>query len=73
MVKEIEANLCFCIFGTNVKIQNTVAVIFMGMKIFGKLQSSLLRYPVGQKLETSKCPSFLRGRTFSGKFQRVVC
>ena len=36
MVKEIEANLCFSIFGKNSKIQN-------GRKI---AKSTLLRYPV---------------------------
>ena len=34
-VKEIEANLCFAIFGKNSKIQNG--------------QSTLLRYPAGRK------------------------
>ena len=35
-VKEIEANLCFAIFGKNLKIQN--GRHFWGGKIFGKLQ-----------------------------------
>ena len=35
-VKEIEANLCFAIFGKNSKVQN--AAIFGEGKIFGKLQ-----------------------------------
>ena len=41
-VKEIEANLCFW-------RKFKMAAMFEGMKIFGKLQSSLLRYPVGRK------------------------
>ena len=36
MVKEIEANLCFAIFGKNSKIQN--GRHFWEGKIFGKLQ-----------------------------------
>ena len=48
MVKVIEANFCFCIFGENSKIQNDRH--FWGEEIFFKIaKSTLLRYPVGQK------------------------
>ena len=46
MVKEIEANLCFAIFGKNSKIQN--GRHFWGGENFLKIaKSTLLRYPVG--------------------------
>ena len=46
MVKEIEANSCFAIFGKNSKIQN--GRHFGGGEIFLKIvKSTLLRYPVG--------------------------
>ena len=42
MVKEIEANLCFCFFGENWKIQNGRQ--FWGEEIFLKIaKSALLR------------------------------
>ena len=45
-VKEIEANLCFAIFGKNSKIQND----FWGGENFWKItKSTMLRYPVGRK------------------------
>ena len=45
-VKEIEANLCFAIFGKNSKIQNGRQ--FWGGENFLKIaKSTLLRYPVG--------------------------
>ena len=45
-VKEIEGNLCFCIFGKNSKWLPFLG----GEEIFLKIaKSSLLRYPVGQK------------------------
>ena len=45
-VKEIEANLCFAIFGKNSKIQN--GRHFWEEEIFLKIaKSTLLRYPVG--------------------------
>ena len=45
-VKEIEANLCFAIFGKNSKIQN--GRHFWGGEIFLKIaKSRILRYPVG--------------------------
>ena len=48
MVKEIEANLCFTIFGKNSKIQN--GRHFWGGENFLKIaKSTLLRYPVGRK------------------------
>ena len=47
-VKEIEANLCFAIFGKNSKIQN--GRHFWGGEIFLKIaKSTFLRYPVGWK------------------------
>ena len=47
-VKEIEANLCFAIFGKNSKIQN--GRHFWGGENFWKIaKSTLLRYPVGRK------------------------
>ena len=47
-VKEIEANLCFAIFGKNSKIQN--GRHFWGGENFLKIAKILfLRYPVGRK------------------------
>ena len=47
-VKEIEANLCFAIFGKNSKIQN--GRHFSGGENFLKItKSTMLRYPVGRK------------------------
>ena len=47
-VKEIEANLCFAIFGKNSKIQN--GRHFWGGENFLKIaKSTFLRYPVGRK------------------------
>ena len=47
-VKEIEANLCFAIFGKNSKIQN--GRHFWGEEIFLKIANiTFLRYPVGRK------------------------
>ena len=47
-VKEIEANLCFAIFGKNSKIQN--GRHFWGGEIFLKItKSTMLKYPVGRK------------------------
>ena len=47
-VKEIEANLCFAIFGKNSKIQN--ACHFWGGENFLKIAKiAFLRYPVGRK------------------------
>ena len=47
-VKEIEANLCFAIFGKNSKIQNGRQ--FWGGENFLKIAKiTFLRYPVGQK------------------------
>ena len=47
-VKEIEANLCFAIFGKNSKIQN--GRHFWGGENFLKIaKGTLLRYPVGRK------------------------
>ena len=47
-VKEIEANLCFAIFGKNSKIQN--GRHFWGGENFLKIAKiTFLRYPVGRK------------------------
>ena len=47
-VKEIEANLCFAIFGKNSKIQN--GRHYWEEENFLKIaKSTLLRYPVGRK------------------------
>ena len=47
-VKEIEANLCFAIFGKNSKIQN--GRHFRGGENFFKIaKNTMLRYPVGRK------------------------
>ena len=46
MVKKIEANSCFCIFGKNLKIQN--GRHFLEKENFLKIaKSTFLRYPVG--------------------------
>ena len=48
MVKEIEGNLCFAIFGKNSKIQN--GRHFWGGENFLKIvKITVLRYPVGRK------------------------
>ena len=46
-VKEIEANLCFAIFGKNSKIQNS-------RHFWGIAKSTLLRYPVGRKFRQNR-------------------
>ena len=52
-VKEIEANLCFAIFGKNSKIQN--GRHFWGGEIFLKIaKSTFLRYPVGRKFRRNR-------------------
>ena len=52
-VKEVEANLCFAIFGKNSKIQN--GRHFWGGGIFLKIaKSTFLRYPVGQKFRRNR-------------------
>ena len=68
-VKEIEANLCFVIFGKNSKIQN--GRHFWGGENFLKIaKSTLLRYPVGffdeialsrtvKEIEANLCLPFL--------------
>ena len=55
-VKEIEANLCFAIFGKNSKIQN--GRHFWGGENFLKIgKSRIFRYPAGRK--------FCRNRSIS--------
>ena len=50
MVKEIEANLCFSIFGKKLKIQNGHHM--WEEENFLKIaKSTLVRYPVGQKFQ----------------------
>ena len=50
MVKEIEANLCFVIFGQNSKIQNSRH--FWGVENFLKTAKiTSLRYPVGENFD----------------------
>ena len=56
-VKEIEANLCFAIFGKNSKIQNGRHLWggARGGENFWKIaQSTLLRYPVGRKFRRNR-------------------
>ena len=49
-VKEMEANLCFAIFGKNLKIQN--GRHFWGGENFLTIaKSTFLRHPVGQKFQ----------------------
>ena len=51
--KEIKANLCFCIFGKNSKIQN--GRHFEESNIFLKIaKSSFLRYPVRRKFRQNR-------------------
>ena len=50
MVKKIEANSCFSIFGKNLKIQN--GGHFWGGENFLKIaKSTFLRYPMGRKFQ----------------------
>ena len=52
-VKEIEANLCFAIFGKNSKIPN--GRHFGGGEIFLKIaKSAFLRYPVGRTFRRNR-------------------
>ena len=52
-VKEIEANLCFAIFGKNSKIQN--GRHFGGGENFLKIAKiTFLRYPVGRKFRRNR-------------------
>ena len=52
-VKEIEANLCFAIFGKNLKIQN--GRHFWGGENFWKIAKiAFLRYPVGRKFRRNR-------------------
>ena len=68
MVKEIEANLCFAIFGKNSKIQN--GRHFWGGENFLKIAKiTFLRYPVGRKFRWN-C-SILHGYGDRSKF--VFC
>ena len=46
-VKEIEANLCFAIFGKNSKIQN-------GRHFWKIAKIAFLRYPVGRKFRRNR-------------------
>ena len=52
-VKEIEANLCFPIFGKNSKIQN--GRHFWGGENFLKIaKSTMLRYPMGSNFQQNR-------------------
>ena len=52
-VKEIEANLCFAIFGKNSKIQN--GRHFWGGENFWKIAKiAFLRYPMGRKFRRNR-------------------
>ena len=56
MVKEIESNMCFAIFGQNLKIQN--GRHFWGMENFLKIAKSMfVRYPLGQKFRRNRSVS----------------
>ena len=56
-VKEIEAILCFAIFGKNPKIQN--GRHFWGGEIFLKIAKiTFLRYPVGRKFRRNRSISY---------------
>ena len=53
MVKEIEGNLCFAIFGKTSKIQN--GRLFWGGENFLKnAKIAILRYPVGRKFRRNR-------------------
>ena len=53
MVKEIEANLCFAIFGKNSKIQNG-RHFWGGENFLNIAKSTFLRYPVGRKFRRNR-------------------
>ena len=60
-VKEIEANLCFAIFGKNSKIQN--GRHFWGGENFWKIANiTFLRYPVGRKFRRNHSISHGRSK-----------
>ena len=66
-VKEIEANLCFAIFGKNSKIQN--GHHFWGGEIFLKIgKSTFLRYPVGRRFRLNRSISHGLGHTSTSAF-----
>ena len=52
-VKEIEANLCFGIFGKNSKIQNG-RHFWRGENFWKIAKSTFLRYPVGRKFRRNR-------------------
>ena len=59
-IKEIEANLCFAIFGKNSKIQN--GRHFWGGENFLKIAKiTFLRYPVGRKFRRNRSISHCLG------------
>ena len=51
-VKEIEANLCFAIFGKNSKIQNGRHFFFGGGKFFENCKDYIPYIPCGSKIST---------------------
>ena len=52
-VKEIEANLCFAIFGKNSKIQNG-RHFWGGENFLENSKIAFLRYPVGRKFRRNR-------------------
>ena len=52
-VKEIEANLCFAIFGQNSKIQNG-RHFWGGEKFLKIVKITFLRYPLGRKFRRNR-------------------
>ena len=52
-VKEIEANLCFAIFGKNSKIQNG-RHFWAGENFLKIAKHTILRYPVGRKFRRNR-------------------
>ena len=51
--KEIEANLCYAIFGKNSKIQNG-RHFWGGANFFKITKSTMLRYPAGRKFRRNR-------------------
>ena len=59
-IQEKETNLCFCIFGENLKIQN--GRHFLGDEIVLKIaKTTLLRYPVDRKFQRNRSISHSSG------------
>ena len=56
-VKEIQANLCFAIFGKNPKIQNG-RHFWGGENVLKIAKSTILRYPMGRKFRRNRSISY---------------